>query len=104
MDNTKWLKRKYPETFDELHEFLGDFTINEFRVRKFKVGRFVKDFKSLGGQEYKTGTLIIFKRANPVNSPNYPLHFAIVKCDKTITESGFHSINLWESDFIEINK
>lgn len=100
MDNRKWLKRKYPKTFTEANEFLNDSELKYFKDNKYKLGRIVKP--TIYVKEYPIGTLIMFKRSNPINDYNYPMHHAIVKCEVDFTQSGYHSINIWESDFKEI--
>jgi len=97
MENRKWLKRKYPQTFIEANEFLNDKELENFKRNKYQLGRIVKPTWHVN--LYPVGTLIMFKRSNPIRDENYPLHHAIVKCEVGFTESGYHSINVWEQDF-----
>ncbi len=101
MDNRKWLKRKYPETFKEVDEFLNDGFLQEFKKGRYKLGRLVSDI--IECQKYKKGDLIYFKRSNPVNDYNHPIIRAIIKCQKGYTASGYHGIRVVESEFEEIN-
>ena len=102
MDNRKWLQRKYPKTFKEANEFLNDKELENFKKNKYKLGRIIKPtwYVNL----YPAGTLIIFKRSNPVKDYNYPLHHAIAKCEIGFTESGYHSIDIFNESFEEIKK
>jgi hypothetical protein len=100
MENKKWLKRKYPDSFTEIVEFLNDKELENFKRNKYKLGRLVKPVWYVN--LYPTNTLIMFKRSNPIYDVNYPLHYAVVKCEDNLTESGYHSINLFEQDFEEI--
>jgi hypothetical protein len=102
MDNRKWLKRKYSDTFEKVNIFLDKTALIEFKKRKYKLGILTKDIIQV--QKYKAGNLIMFKRSNPVNDENYPLHYAIIKCDKGFTQSGYHSFWINEDDFEEIIK
>lgn len=100
MDNRKWLKRKYPKTFKEVNEFLNDAQLESFRKQKYNLGRIVMPTWYV--ELYPTGTMIMFKRANPVRDINYPMHHAIVKCEVGFTQSGYHSIDVFEEEFKEI--
>ena len=102
MDDRKWLKRKYPAMFNELDEFLDDDRLAEFRKRKYKAGRLIRPVWYVN--LYPVGTVIMFKRSNPVRDPNYPMHHAVVRCDVGFTESGYHLIDLFEQDFEEIRR
>jgi hypothetical protein len=102
MENRKWLKRKYPDTYKEVNSFLDDKHLAEFKKRKYKLGRLVSDVISV--QKYPKGRLIMFKRSNPINNHNYPLHHVIIKCQKGFTESGYHNINICDNEFIEVVK
>lgn len=103
MEARKWLKRKYPESFKELDKFFNEGMLDFFKSSTHKVGRLIKDINVVGG--YKKGDIFIFKRTNPINSYNYPIVYATFKCKKTgLTVSGYHSIDLVESDFKEITK
>ncbi len=102
MDNRKWLKRKYPKTFDEVNKFLNEPQLSDFKKRKYKLGRLRNNVIQV--QNYEAGQLIMFKRSNPINDLNYPLHYGIVKCEVGFTESGYHSIELFEQNFIEITE
>lgn len=104
MEARKWLKRKYPKTFDEVSEFLNDVQLSEFKVRKYKLGRLIRDVSTMSDTNYGKGTILMFKRSNPVWSYNYPMHHGIVKCDIGFTHSGYHSISIWDGDFIEIKE
>lgn len=101
MESIKWLKRKYPNTFEELNEYFDRHQIEEFKKSTMKIGRLVKDV--VCGNKYKKGSIIQFKRSNPINSYNHPFVYAILKCKVGYTESGYHSFNITENDFIEIN-
>lgn len=102
MDNRKWLKRKYPKSFAEINKFLDDEKLQSLRKHKMKIGRLVRDV--IHCQKYKSGSLIAFKRSNPVRSENYPRHYACIKCQSGYTSSGYHSISIFDADFIEIEK
>ena len=89
MDNRKWLKRKYPKSFNRVNSFLNDEQLQNFRNGKYKLGETTKELKE--EETYSVGTLSIFKRSNPINSYNYPMHPIIVKCRDGLTISGYHS-------------
>lgn len=97
MDNRKWLKRKYPKIFNEVNEFLNDKELETFRKHNYKLGRLIENVSFF--DLYPAGTLIAFKRSNPITSYNYPMHHAIVKCDAKLTESGYLSIDVFDSQF-----
>jgi hypothetical protein len=99
MDNRKWLKRKYPKSFNEISNFLDDKALIQFKDGKYKIGRLVMDnFAMIKGE------LMFFKRSNPVNDYNYPSHPAIFKCSKNHTVSGYHSEWITENYYEEIVK
>jgi hypothetical protein len=100
MNPEKWLKRKYPNSFKEIRQFLDDKQLIEFKKSKMKIGRLTNDI--IKCQKYFNGSLIIFRKSNPINSYNYPMHYGIIKCQKGYTESGYHSIHIFDCDFIEI--
>lgn len=102
MDNRKWLKRRYPETFVEVNDFLNDSELEKFRKLRYKLGRIIRPTWDV--QLYPVGTLILFKRSNPIRDMNYPMHHAEVKCDTNFTTSGYHSIGIFEGYFKEIYK
>jgi len=102
MDNSKWLKRKYPDSFEELNEYFDSGALKHFKKSTLKIGRLTSDI--FHGQEYKKGSILTFRRSNPVNDYNHPLIYAILKCQAGYTASGYHSLNVTEKDFIEIIK
>lgn len=103
MENKKWLKRKYPESFDELNEFLNDSKLNGLKKYKYLIGRLVEDIKTPCGESYKIGKLVMFKRSNPVNDYNYPDIHAVIKCNSdSVTKSGYHSLTIHEHHIEEI--
>lgn len=89
MDNRKWLKRKYPKTFEDVSKFLNDEQLQYFKDRKYKLGRLTEDINQ--EEIYGKGKLCFFKRSNPVNSYNHPLHTITVKCTDNLTMSGYNS-------------
>ena len=100
MNPEKWLKRKYPNSFDDIRLFLNDRQLDEFKNSRMKIGRLIKDIDQ--GQKYPEGSLILFRRSNPVTSYNYPMHYGIIKCPEGYTASGYHSFGIFDSDFKEI--
>ncbi len=100
MENRKWLKRKYPKSFVEVNEFLNDSELETFKKGKYKLGRTIKPVWQIN--LYPKGTLITFKRSNPITNENYPMHHAVAKCDVGFTSSGYHSINVWNEEFEEV--
>ena len=102
MENRKWLKRKYPDTFNEVNEFMDDNILMEFKRYKYKLGRLKNDIHYV--QKYPKDSLVIFKRRNPVTDESYPLIYTVIKCQNGFTESGYHSIETTENDIVEINK
>lgn len=102
MENRKWLKRKYPKTFKEVNQFLDDSQLDEFKKRKFKLGRLTNDIIQV--QKYKKGNLILFKRTNPINDFMYPTHYGVIKCEVGFTTSGYHSIGILDEDFKELTQ
>ena len=94
MENRKWLQRKYPKTFDEVNKFLNDEQLQEFKRRKYKLGKLTIHINQ--DEIYEIGRLCMFKRSNPINDYNYPLHPVIVKCnDENHTTSGY--VSFWVS-------
>ena len=91
MENRKWLKRKYPKSIKEVNEFLNDEQLDFFKKHKYKIGRLTENIRK--EETYVKGSLCMFKRSNPINSYNYPLHTIIIKCDTNLTESGYN--NCW---------
>jgi hypothetical protein len=105
MDNRKWLKRKYPKSFDLLNDLMDDERLYGFKNNRFKLGKLVKDKQVDSSTKYPKGTIIWFKRSNPVKDFNHPQHYAICKCNdgaEDITESGYHSFDIYEKEFKEI--
>jgi len=100
MNNQKWLKRKYPNHFDEVMKFLDEKYLENFKTKKLNLGRLKEDC----GTYHKAGDLILFKRSNPVNNHNYPMHHAIGKCPDKVTSSGYHSFGVYNVEFEEITK
>ena len=100
MNSLKWLKRKYPKSFDELNDYFDRHELEEFKKSTMLIGRLTKDV--FWGQKYKKGSIIQFRRSNPVNDYNHPFVYAVFKCQVGYTESGYHSFNITEADFIEI--
>ena len=89
MENRKWLQRKYPKTFNEVNKFLNDEQLQSFKELKYKIGRLTEDINQ--EEIYSKGKLCMFKRTNPINDYNYPLHPIIVKCNDNLTVSGYNS-------------
>lgn len=100
MENRKWLKRKYPKSFSKANKFLNDSELEAFKSKNYKLGILKRDICQV--QKYPKGQLIMFKRSNPVNDYNYPIHNAVIKCDVGFTSSGYHSINIFDGDFKEV--
>jgi len=101
MDNRKWLKRKYPKTFNEINNFLDNETLIFVKKGKYKIGMITEDII----QEdiiYLKGTLCYFKRSNPINSYNYPLHTISVKDIHNVTLSNYHNFWVTPNNVIEI--
>lgn len=102
MEKIKWLQRKYPVTFKELNEYFNESELFDFKNSTLKIGRLTKDIRC--GQKYKKGSIIEFKRSNPVTNHNHPIIYATIKCQPDYTLSGYHSITISEYDFEEILK
>lgn len=100
MDDLKWLKRKYPDSFDELNVYFDRKELRDFKKSTHKIGRLIKDVTWC--QKYNKGTILQFKRSNPINNYNYPFVYCVVKCDIGYTESGYHFFTIREEDFIEL--
>lgn len=100
MDNLKWLKRKYPYSFNELNEYFYRFELDKFKKSTLKIGRLTKDVIWI--QKYKKGSIIQFRRSNPINDYNHPFVYCIVKCKIGFTQSGYHSFNIYEDYFSEV--
>lgn len=88
MENRKWLKRRYPLIFEEVNDFLNDEQLGYFKDLKYKLGRLTVDINQ--EEIYYKDSLCFFKRSNPVNDYNYPLHQIIVKCSDRLTTSGYN--------------
>lgn len=102
MNTENWLKRKYPISFTEIRSFFDDSMLEEFKRRKYRIGRLNEDI--IRCQRYHKDSLIVFKRSNPATSYNKQIHYGIAKCQKGYTDSGYHSFDIYESDFTEIKK
>jgi hypothetical protein len=100
MENRKWLKRKYPKSFNDVNEFLNDKQLEEFKKGKYSLARLIKPAWSASNL-YEKGTLIMLKRSNPIRDYNYPLHYALAKCSEDLTLSGYQSLGVWD-EVIEI--
>ena len=99
MDNIKWLKRKYPESYEEIFPF-----IDYYDLKKLKVGRLLQDISPVHCDEvYSKSTLILFRRSNPLDY-NHPVFYIVAKCDPGVTYSGFHSFLECSSYVEEITK
>lgn len=112
MENRKWLKRKYPKSFDKINKFLNDEQLEIFKKNKYRLGKIITN-PNWNFYLYPPGTLIMFKRSNPINDYNYPMCHAIAKCKTKITPtghhpivtpSGYHSIHVFPSYFKEIHQ
>jgi len=105
MDNRKWLKRKYPETFEEANNFFNDGLLNEFKLGKYKLGRLIKDVYFDEHLTYKKDALIVWKRNKSYWEGKWDGLFdlyTIIKCKKGFTTSGYHSIHITENELEEI--
>lgn len=65
MNSLKWLQRKYPNSFEELNAYFDRNEIKNFKKSTMKIGRLTKDV--VWCQKYKKGSIIQFRRSNPVN-------------------------------------
>lgn len=102
MDNRKWLKRKYPKSFEKVNEMLDDERLYDFKNNRYELGVLIKAVWCVE-TFYPEGTMIMFKRSNP-RDYNHPMHYAVCKCKEDgLTESGYQSLNIWEGDFKEIH-
>ena len=99
MDNWKWLKRKYPSSFEELREYFNSEQLQEFKVRKRKIGRLNNDYFNV--VKYEKNTIIQFKRTNPMDY-NYPAIYCVAKCGPELTASSYHGFDLYSQDLTEI--
>ena len=102
MEDLKWLKRKYPNSFEELNKYFDRQELCDFKKSTLKIGRLNKDI--IYCQKYKKGSIIQFRRSNPINDYNHPFVYCVVKCQVGYTASGYHSFNITKNDFTEINQ
>jgi len=102
MKADKWLKRKYPKSFTKLNEYFDRHELDCFKNSRFKIGVLTKDVIFV--QKYTKGSIIQFRRSNPINDYNHPFVHCIVKCQLGFTSSGYHSFNITESDLKELIK
>lgn len=100
MENTKWLQRKYPESFKELNQYFDINELDNFKKSTMKIGRLNKNI--IQGKKYKKGSIVQFRRSNPINSYNHPFVYVIIKCKVGYTQSGYHSFNVTHEDIIEL--
>lgn len=100
MDSINWLKRKYKKSFKELNDYFDRHEIENFKKSTLKIGRLNKDI--IQCQKYKKGSIIQFRRSNPINDFNHPFVYCVIKCQVGYTESGYHSFNIQENDFSEV--
>lgn len=100
MENRKWLKRKYPESFERINNFFDDSFLKEFRENKMRIGVLTSDV--LNVVKYNKGSIVAFKKSNPITNFNYPSNYGVFKCEKGFTESGYHSVMIFENQFTEL--
>jgi len=100
MNSLKWLKRKYPNSFEELNEYFDKHEIDNFKKSTMKIGRLTKDI--VCGEKYKKNSIIQFRRSNPIYDDNHPFVYVVLKCQVGYTQSGYHSFYITENDFIEV--
>lgn len=101
MESIKWLKRKYPNSFEDLNNYFDRFELENFKKSRMKLGRLTKDVSC--GRKYKKGEIVQFRRSNPINDYNHPWVEIVLKCPVGFTESGYHSFLVSEDCFTEIN-
>ena len=101
MDSLKWLERKYPNTINDLKDYFDRHELEEFKKSNLRIGRLTEDVTYC--QKYKKGSIIQFRRSNPVNDYNHPFTHAVLKCKVGYTQSGYHSFNILDGCFKEIN-
>lgn len=95
MNNWKWLKRKYPKSYYKICYHFSDESLKMFRERNMKLGELMVDVTY--GTKYCKGTVIQFKRRNPIRDYNYPLCYVVVKCkEEGYTSSGYHAFEIVE--------
>lgn len=99
MEDRKWLKRKYPDSFKELDEYFDRHELSSFKKSTRKIGRITKDI--IQCQKYKKGSIIEFRRS-AITEDNHPYVNCVIKCQLGYIESGYHSFNITESDFNEM--
>ena len=96
MNSDKWLKRKYPKSYDKVREFLDDAELEEFRRYKRKFGIINNDI--LNCQMYPKGSLFIYNHQKDCDEEGWTgefRYYCIFKCQKGYTQSGYHSFLVW---------
>ena len=100
MTDEQWLKRKYPETHNEIIPLIKT---GDRYVRKYKVGRLLGDITSC--ETYTKGTIFLYRKSNPVNYYNHPeIHCLFKNIDPNLTGSGFHSFTIFPVEFETVTK
>lgn len=98
MNTLKWLKRKYPVSYEELLPFTKEFD-DPYR-RKMHVGRLTADIYN--EELYKAGTIVLFTERSPLDE-NYPGKIILARCvDPDLTVSGFHSFHYYGSGICKL--
>ena len=93
MDSLKWLKRKFPDSHEEILESFNKTHIDAAKQYRRRFGRLTKDVRR--GKMYKAGTLCVWYRIKETDDDgiwtgDFEL-YCIVKCEPGYTFSGFHS-------------
>ena len=105
MNSDKWLKRRYPKSYDKVREFLNDDELKEFKDyrRTRKVG-ILND----GVGEYKKGDIFMYEHQKDCDEEGWTggfRYYCIFKCQEGYTQSGYHSFLTWNKlDFEEIKR
>jgi len=91
MENNKWLKRKFPNSFERIKNFLDDNQFQQFKNYKFRIGILKEDLMNC--QNYPKDSIFLYKM-NKVYYKNrwtgdYDMYL-VFKCQKGYTASGYH--------------
>ena len=104
MELHKWLKRKYPKSYDNIISiFNDDYYLKELKERKYNIGILSEDIDFV--ETYLNGSMFMFKRQKEYDCEDHSYYYdsdskwtgefeyyCIFKCiNPNLTSSGYHS-------------
>lgn len=102
----KYIDRKYPQSKEHIKKLFDPKNLLLIKEKGYKPARLIRAYSDFESR-YEKGTLFIFKRHKDYDEGNWTGEFnihGIFKCKKGLTESGYHSVSLFYSDFEEVKE